>query len=204
MDSVKRVIFGEGITGIRADSFKHAERIESVEFPSTLESIDGEAFCGCKGLKEITIPENTASIGSWAFDNCNDLAAVTILSRNVTFGETPFGYTDIKDETDHYMPVENFTLIGYKGSTAEEYANKHINCGFVDIEHMNAPVKLGDVNDDGKINSADITKTAAHIKGMKTLSDSEKARADVNGDSKINSADITKIAAHIKGLKTIS
>ena len=64
--------------------------------------------------------------------------------------------------------------------------------------------RLGDVNNDGKINSADITKTAAHIKGLKTLKDDEKVRADVNKDGKINSGDITKIAAHIKGLKKIS
>ena len=63
--------------------------------------------------------------------------------------------------------------------------------------------KLGDVNNDGKINSGDITKTAAHIKGLKTLSADEKLRADVSKDGKINSGDITKIAAHIKGLKTI-
>ena len=62
---------------------------------------------------------------------------------------------------------------------------------------------LGDVNNDTKINSADIAKTAAHIKGIKILTDAEKKRADVNTDTKVNAVDITKIAAHIKGIKTI-
>ena len=62
---------------------------------------------------------------------------------------------------------------------------------------------LGDVNGDGKVNSADIAKAAAHIKGIKTLDDEAKKRADVNIDSKINAVDITKIAAHIKGLKKL-
>ena len=63
--------------------------------------------------------------------------------------------------------------------------------------------KLGDVDMNGKVNSADITKTAAHIKGLKTLNEEQKLRADVNIDGKVNSADIAKIAAHIKGLKKL-
>ena len=49
----------------------------------------------------------------------------------------------------------------------------------------------------------DITKIAAYIKGLKSLTDDEKSRADVNKDGKINSVDIAKVAAHIKGLKKL-
>ena len=62
---------------------------------------------------------------------------------------------------------------------------------------------LGDVDANGKVNAVDITKTAAHIKGLKTLNEDQKKRADVNYDGKINAGDITKIAAHIKGLKKL-
>ena len=61
-----------------------------------------------------------------------------------------------------------------------------------------APVK-GDINGDGKVNAGDITKIAAHIKGLKTLEDPE--RADLNGDKKVNASDIVALAAHIKGIK---
>ena len=62
----------------------------------------------------------------------------------------------------------------------------------------------GDINNDGRINSADILKAAAHIKGLKKLSVESMISADVNDDSKINAADITLIAAHIKGIRLLS
>ena len=62
---------------------------------------------------------------------------------------------------------------------------------------------LGDVDGNGKINAADITKIAAHIKGLKKLDEAKSKRADIDKNGKINSADILKIAAHIKGIKKI-
>jgi uncharacterized repeat protein (TIGR02543 family) len=62
---------------------------------------------------------------------------------------------------------------------------------------------LGDVNNDGKINVADITKIAAHVKGRKLLKTDEFTRADVNKDGKITVTDITKVAAHVKGKKML-
>ena len=64
--------------------------------------------------------------------------------------------------------------------------------------------RKGDINGDGKVNAADITKAAAHIKGLKAIRDSyDFAVGDVNEDSKLNAVDITKIAAHIKGIKVL-
>ena len=62
----------------------------------------------------------------------------------------------------------------------------------------------GDADLNGRVNAADITLIAAHIKGRKTMSAENADNADVNGDGRINSADILKIAAHIKGLKKLN
>ena len=65
------------------------------------------------------------------------------------------------------------------------------------------PLKLGDVNRDGKINVTDIVVIAAHIKGHKKLDGRAPLTADINGDNIINVTDIVAIAAHIKGRKLI-
>ena len=62
---------------------------------------------------------------------------------------------------------------------------------------------LGDVNNDGNINVADIALVASHIKGIKALGDDAQKRADVNRDTNINVADIATLASHIKGIKPI-
>ena len=63
---------------------------------------------------------------------------------------------------------------------------------------------LGDVNGDGKINVTDVSKTAAHVKGIKSLDINAQKSADVNGDGKINVTDVSKIAAHVKGIKPLN
>ena len=62
----------------------------------------------------------------------------------------------------------------------------------------------GDINGDGSVNVSDISKVAAHVKGNKTLSDSEIKRADVNKDGSVNVTDISCIAAHVKGIKSLN
>ena len=59
----------------------------------------------------------------------------------------------------------------------------------------------GDVNGDGRLDVTDLSKTAAHVKGKKSLSDEQQKAADLSGDGKVNVADISLMAAHIKGKK---
>jgi hypothetical protein len=61
---------------------------------------------------------------------------------------------------------------------------------------INVIPRLGDANDDGIVNAADITKTEKIIVGL----DEATAAADANQDSLVNSADITMIERIIAGL----
>ena len=62
---------------------------------------------------------------------------------------------------------------------------------------------MGDVNGDGRINVTDISMTAGHVKGVKSLNDEQFGRAEVSGDGRLTVTDISKIAAHVKGVKSI-
>ena len=66
-----------------------------------------------------------------------------------------------------------------------------------------AAITIGDVNDDGSINVADISKLAAHIKGVRSLEGDELTASDVNGDGKISVTDLSAVAGHVKGIKEL-
>ena len=64
-------------------------------------------------------------------------------------------------------------------------------------------VRKGDANGDGNIDVTDISCTAAHLKGIRSLDAEFADKADTNSDSKIDVTDIALIAAHIKGIKPL-
>ena len=64
--------------------------------------------------------------------------------------------------------------------------------------------KLGDINNDGKISTADMAAVRLHLLGLRILSDIEKLSADINADGKISTADMAGVRLHLLGLRTIS
>lgn len=61
------------------------------------------------------------------------------------------------------------------------------------------PNKIGDINTDGKINSADALLVLQSSMGVITLTDTQKLLADVNKDGKINSTDALLILQYATG-----
>lgn len=59
----------------------------------------------------------------------------------------------------------------------------------------------GDINGDGKVNTTDVSRLYAHVRGTKPLSDELLTNADVNGDGKINTTDVSRLYAHVRGTK---
>ena len=61
-------------------------------------------------------------------------------------------------------------------------------------------VLLGDLNDDGKINSIDFALLRCELLGIPHAG-INKAAADLNGDGKINSIDFANLRKHLLGIR---
>lgn len=62
------------------------------------------------------------------------------------------------------------------------------------------PQNLGDLNDDGKVNSTDLTILKRHILNINQIAGTAYANADVNGDGKVNSTDLTMLKRFLLGI----
>lgn len=66
-------------------------------------------------------------------------------------------------------------------------------------------VKLGDVNGDGKITSADLLTMQRHLIGSSKITNiAKKSASDINGDKKITSADLLAIKRHLLKILNIT
>ena len=90
------------------------------------------AFEGNETITSIVIPETVEIIGDYAFYDCTSLVSVTVLGKETTIGEIALGYYYISRREDGV--VEGFTIYGYEGSTAEEYASIEDEITFVVLE----------------------------------------------------------------------
>lgn len=94
---VKKVVIGEGITGIGEDGLKSLYNLQEVVLPESVTSIGRCAFQNCSALKTINLSGITF-IDAYAFDSCRSLTAVDIGSVT-SLGDYAFQGTGLKSVT---------------------------------------------------------------------------------------------------------
>ena len=151
--------------------------------------IDNELIT--KALSECTI---TIEPESFTYDGTEKKPEVTVKDGEKALAEGTDYTVSYFDNTDVETGKVTITGVGnYSGTKTVEFT----------ISKENEIIK-GDANGDGAITVTDISKIAAHVKGIKALSEEEQKHADVNGDGAITVTDISKVAAHVKGIRSIT
>ena len=136
--SLTNVTIPEGVTSIGGGAFSDCTGLTSITIPEGVTSIGGSAFRNCHRLMSITIPNSVTEIKNGAFTNCYRLVEVYNLSTlPITAGNSDYGavgyyalnvYTSENEvskmwtNTDGIVfceDVENCSLVGYTGTTAE-------------------------------------------------------------------------------------
>ena len=102
-----------GVSEISAGAF-YSSNISSVIFSEGLETIHSSAFQGMKNVSELILPSSLTTIGAEAFDSCSALEEVTFRNPGKWSMSNPFTRCS-----------KLFTIYGYPGSTAEEFANRY-------------------------------------------------------------------------------
>ena len=90
INSITRIVVGEGVTHIGNRAFSHCEAATSIFLPTTLTSIGERGIEVCNNLTSVTIPENVKTIGSYAFQSCENLTSVSLPTTLTSIGQRAF------------------------------------------------------------------------------------------------------------------
>jgi uncharacterized protein YkwD len=108
----KRIVIGEGITEVGANTFSQFDEVRQVDFPSTLIKIDKTAFAYCDKLSEITLNDGLQSIDERAFQKCplksvTIPASVTYLNNLAFFDCTNLSELEVDAANPSYASQDN-------------------------------------------------------------------------------------------------
>ncbi|MBQ7131918.1 MAG: leucine-rich repeat protein [Oscillospiraceae bacterium] len=160
------------VTEINASAFAGCTGLERLVVSQGVTEIGAFAFEGISASK-LFLPKSTQIIGYRAFDNC-DIAKLCILS------------SDAELITRSIAPPS--VVYGYEETSAQAY------CVENGVEYVVISALLGDLNNDGKVNSVDATistRCALHV-----IEVDPDMNGDVNGDGVYNSVDATIITRY--------
>ena len=218
--------FKPGTVGIASGALS-GTNLWKVIIPDSVKVIGSGAFSLCKQLDKVTIGSGVRRIGAHAFVECERLDEVTIPASVWEIGEEAFGYVH-KPLSLYYKRKDNFTIFGYTGSAAQQYAEDNdfdfVSLGAAPVEPTTAapttvepttvepttvapttvpaPVVLtGDVNGDNAVNGADAGVLSRYASGWTGYADKIKniAAADINGDGNVNGADAGILSRYVSG-----
>ncbi|MGN1480492.1 leucine-rich repeat protein [Porcipelethomonas sp.] len=99
--------------------------LKSYYIPDGTGTICPGAFSACEELELVSVPASVYSIGDKAFADTG-FTSITISNKSASLGEMALGFSDEKT-------VDNFTVYGYIGSSAEEYASAN-GLNFISID----------------------------------------------------------------------
>ena len=99
---VTNVIIPDSVTTIGSRAFANCTGLAEIEIPNSVTTISSYAFSGCKKFEVINLPDNLTSIGSYVFSGCTGLSGITIPDKVISISSYAFnGCTGITEMTLH-------------------------------------------------------------------------------------------------------
>ncbi len=192
------VVIPDSVVEIQSGAFWECRGLRTATLPSTAEVLESCVFYGCRSLTTVTVPEGVKTIGVLAFGGCYSMRAVYLPDSVVEVYENAFYNCD---------SLADVYYAGTEEMWQEIVITEGIECGLLTatmhyetlgiadhiMNSIEEPV-LGDVNEDGTINSEDaylclLAYAKISVGQNPGLTENQKAAADVDGDGAITSED---------------
>ena len=185
--SLEKVKLSVNITSPNPAVFQYCSSLKEVVLPESMKFISFFMFSYCKEITNIVLPDKLNSILSSAFQNCDNLKNITVPKNVTTIQDYALGYY-YDEQSATYKKYDDFTISGYAGSKAQEYAEAN-GIRFIELNEKETTdgIKIEYSKDDSSIGGDNEEKISLESRQL-TESDKEYSKIDFTG--KIEDSDV--------------
>ena len=178
-----QLIIPDSVEEIGNNAFYGCSSLKEIKLPAKIKTIDISMFTQCINILEVFIPDEVETIKSGAFNLCKSLKTVYI----------PKSVVEI--EKDVFDGCDSLATIFYEGSKTEwdELVSRcglDLNVNVIYNSYNQEDTLLGDINDDGSFNVADIVMFQKWLLGVSDVTLPNWKAADFCEDGKLNVLDL--------------
>lgn len=178
-----QLIIPDSVEEIGNNAFYGCSSLKEIKLPAKIKTIDISMFTQCINILEVFIPDKVETIKSGAFNLCKSLKTVYI----------PKSVVEI--EKDVFDGCDSLATIFYEGSKTEwdELVSRcglDLNVNVIYNSYNQEDTLLGDINDDGSFNVADIVMFQKWLLGVSDVTLPNWKAADFCEDGKLNVLDL--------------
>ena len=178
-----QLIIPDSVEEIGNNAFYGCSSLKEIKLPAKIKTIDISMFTQCINILEVFIPDKVETIKSGAFNLCKSLKTVYI----------PKSVVEI--EKDVFDGCNSLATIFYEGSKTEwdELVSRcglDLNVNVIYNSYNQEDTLLGDINDDGSFNVADIVMLQKWLLGVSDVTLPNWKAADFCEDGKLNVLDL--------------
>ena len=204
--NIPEEIDGIPVRKIASGAFNNCVLLTQLIIPDSVEEIGNNAFYGCSSLKEIKLPAKIKTIDISMFTQCINILEVFIPDEVVTVKSGAFNLCKslktvyipksvVEIEKDVFDGCNSLANIFYEGSKTEwdELVSRcglDLNVNVIYNSYNQEETLLGDINDDGSFNIADIVMLQKWLLGVSDVTLPNWKAADFCEDKKLNVLDL--------------
>ena len=197
--SLEKVKLSVNITSPNPAVFQYCSSLKEVVLPESMKFISFFMFSYCKEITNIVLPDKLNSVLRSAFQNCDNLKNITVPKNVTTIQDYAFGYY-YDEQSATYKKYDDFTISGYAGSKAQEYAEAN-GIRFIELNEKEATdgIKIEYSKDDSSIGGDNEEKISLESRQL-TESDEEYSKIDFTGkieDSDVKPEDVKSVTYEI-------
>ena len=190
--NLRRVYLSESVKVFSSCAFTGCTALQQVTLPRYATLIDSLTFYCCASLRSLILPHRVRTVCQGAIEHCPSMTHLYCFASEPPVAEQ--GAFTPADQRRCTLHVPRESLQQYKD--APVWSNFQRIVALDDSDYLAQGYVRGDVNDDGKVDAADLALLQRIIV---RLPDDSAVRwaADFNGDGLVNAVDYVLFAAYL-------